>query len=201
MSDARYPEGHRPAHAQPTSRIGGILAAIGTMGRAGVALLAVGGAILVVGEVSLPRDHSLRPANIYSAFVGDAGAGVQDRMLATTTRWQIIEQEGIARIERKTEQVRQELQVRADAVNKRIDAVDSSLASDQIPLIVGSIACSYAAIEIGSQQYCNNTKAFRAARMAERDALIGDVKVLQSDREVLDSIGLPDNFMAQFEKN
>lgn len=62
--------------------------------------------------------------------------------------------------------------------------------------IIGEVACAHNGRIAG---HCPETRAMRQAVMAERDALIGEVKILYDDEQLMGMIGLPADFMDQFQ--
>ena len=199
MTDARFPNGNPYQPPKSTSLARGILAGIATTTRAGAVIVFVLGGTVLLGEALLPKDHDLRPANMIAAFHGDVESGVTDRTRAVDVKWNVIEQKAIVQINNQADAVKAELHARADALGKRIDAVDSSLWAQQISLIMGEASCNFMTNENGLLRTCQSTKKLRADRIKERDQLIGGIKLLYTDAELLTKIGLPTDFMKQFE--
>ena len=211
MHDARFQNGnsqdpqsqntYQTSQPAPTGNAWrGILAGVASLTKPGVALLAIAAGAILIGEATLSADSPFRPANMYAAFVGDSRAGVEDRVRQVATKWALIERDGVERITRETIAFTKEIEVRALDLEKRIEAVNLHQLPSLVTNLAGEIRCASDHVEAGRMAgRCEETEALRRDLMAERNDLIGPVQILQTDEQLLTSMGLSPDFMSKFE--
>ena len=205
LSDPRFQNGNQPQGNEPPKngawrRLGdGAIHALRTTTWIGISVAAMGTVAVIVAEASLPPDHRLRPANLFAGLHGDYEAGVLDRVQAVAVKWGVLEQEALARIQRKTETTSRELEVRVLDFQARVGAADEYQNPSWVMnyTLVGT--CSILTVTRGADPSCQQAKDFRRDLMNERTELIGEVKLLYSDAELMADIGLAKDFMDQFE--
>lgn len=200
MNDARYPNGPPTPPAENGSQWRGLLAGIGSLTAGGAILLFIAGAFILLAEAALPPDHKLRPANLYSALIGDTQAGILDRVRATDAKWKVVEQDAIAKIQRETVAATKAMEIRIYDRERRTEAVDRHQLPTLIRNIVGEMAC----LQTNHQQgrimgRCRETEELRSHIMEERAVLIGERGLLFSNEQLMSRIGLPADFMEQFQ--
>lgn len=200
MTDARF-ENSRPQNqhqAEPyksrplftADNIRGAFAGLSTLKQRGVIIAGCVLAYVVVGEVVFPSDARLRPANLIGGFVSD----VDDHMRGTATKWAVKEHGAMQAIDRETEAVREEIMARSRAIDSKIKAVDQHQIPGILSGFVKEFGCALGEGASGGAA-CVASAQHRRNMIDERQDLIGEVKILYTDEEVLARIGLPEDFL------